>query len=79
MDEDDVICVSVNKNPDVAEDDGSYGVVGIGDEAGTWDVLELVKQLMPFKLLTHVQVSGAIHFLLVPHGELQIAVLGKII
>ena len=73
--DDDVIYVIVNKNPGVAEDDGIYGVVGIGDEAGTWDVLELVKQSMTINPLTHVQVSGAMHFLLVSHGELQIAVL----
>ena len=70
--EDDITYVIVNKNPDVAEDDGSYGVVSIDDEAGTYDVVE---QLMPVKLLTHLQVSGAMHCLLVPHGELQIAVL----
>ena len=34
-----------------------------------------VKQLLPFHPLTHVQVSGAVHCLLVPHVELQIAVL----
>ena len=77
--EDDVIYVIVNKTLDVAEDDGTYGVVGIGDEAGTWDVVELDKESISFKLLTHVQVSGAMHCLLVPHGELQIAVLGEII
>ena len=36
--------------------------------------------MLPFHPLTHVQVSGAVHSLLVPHGELQIAVLrGNII
>ena len=73
--EDDIIYVIVNKNPDVAEDDERYGVVGIGDEAGTWDVVELVKQSTTINPLTHVQLSGAMHCLLVPHGELQIAVL----
>ena len=34
-----------------------------------------VKQLLPFHPLIHVQVSGAVHCLLVPHVELQIAVL----
>ena len=33
-----------------------------------------VKQLLPFHPLTHVQVSGAVHCSLVPHGELQFAV-----
>ena len=33
-----------------------------------------VRQLLPFHPLTHVQVSGAVHCLLVPHVELQIAV-----
>ena len=38
-----------------------------------------VKQLLPFHPLIHVQVSGAVHCLFVPHVELQIAVLrGKI-
>ena len=34
-----------------------------------------VKQSLPVQPLIHVQVSGAVHCLLVPHGELQIAVL----
>ena len=34
-----------------------------------------VKQLLPFHPLTHVQVLGAVHSLLVPQGVLQIAVL----
>ena len=34
-----------------------------------------VKQLLPFHPLTHVQVSGDVHCLLVPQGELQIALL----
>ena len=34
-----------------------------------------VKQLLPFQPLTHVQMSGAVHCLLVPHGKLQIAVM----
>ena len=34
-----------------------------------------IKQSLPFHPLTHVQVSGAVHCLLVPHVELQIAVL----
>ena len=34
-----------------------------------------VKQLLPFHPLRHVQVFGAVHFLLVPHCELQIAML----
>ena len=34
-----------------------------------------VKQLLPFHPLIHIQVSGAVHCLLVPHVELQIAVL----
>ena len=39
-----------------------------------------VKQSMPVHPLRHVQVSGAVHSLLVPHVELQIAVLrGKTI
>ena len=33
-----------------------------------------VKQLLPFQPLIHVQVSGAVHFLLLTHVELQIAV-----
>ena len=33
------------------------------------------KQLLPVHPLTHVQVSGAVHFVLVPHVELQIAIL----
>ena len=73
--EDDITYVIVNKNPVVAEDDGRYGVVSIDDEAGTYGVVE---QSMPVKLLTHLQVSGAMHCLLVSHGELQIAVLGEI-
>ena len=32
-----------------------------------------VRQLSPFHPLTHVQVSGAVHCLLVPQGVLQIA------
>ena len=36
-----------------------------------------VKQLLPFHPLTHVQVSGAVHCLLVPHVELQIAVMRR--
>ena len=32
-----------------------------------------VKQSMPVHPLRHVQVSGAVHSLLVPHVELQIA------
>ena len=32
-----------------------------------------VKQLLPFHPLTHVQVLGAEHSLLVPHWEMQIA------
>ena len=38
-----------------------------------------VKQSLPFHPLTHVQVSGAVQFLLVPHVELQIAMLRVII
>ena len=34
-----------------------------------------VKQSLPFHPLTYVQVSGAVHCLLVPHGKLQIAVM----
>ena len=34
-----------------------------------------VNYLLPFHPLTHVQVSGAVHCLLVPYVELQIAVL----
>ena len=34
-----------------------------------------VKQLLPVHPLAHVHVLGAVHCLLVPHGELQIAVL----
>ena len=34
-----------------------------------------VKQLLPVHPLTHVQLSGAVHRLLAPHGKLQIAVL----
>ena len=34
-----------------------------------------VKQLLPVHPLTHVHVLGAVHCLLVPHDELQIAVL----
>ena len=64
--------VIVNKNPDIAEDDGTYGV---GEEVGTWDVVKLVKQSLPVHPLTHVQLSGAVHCLLVPHEKLQIAVL----
>ena len=33
-----------------------------------------VKQSLPVHPLTHVQMSGAVQFLLVPHGGLQIAV-----
>ena len=33
-----------------------------------------VKQLLPVHPLTHVQVLGAVHSLLVPHVELQIAI-----
>ena len=36
-----------------------------------------VKQSLPFQPLTYVQVSGDVHFWLVPHGELQIAVLRR--
>ena len=78
LDEVDVIYVIVNKSPNVSEDDGIYGVVDVGDEAGTWLVVELVKESMLFKLLTDLHVSGAMHCSLVPHGELQIAVLGEI-
>ena len=38
-----------------------------------------VKQSLPFHPLTHLQVSGAIHCPLVPHGGLQIAVLRRTI
>ena len=34
-----------------------------------------VEQLLPVHPLTHVQVSGAIHFSFVPHGGMQIAVM----
>ena len=34
-----------------------------------------VKQSLPVHPLTHVQVSGAVHCLLVPQVELQIAVI----
>ena len=34
-----------------------------------------VKQLLPVHPLTHVQVSGTVHRLFVPHGGMQIAVL----
>ena len=34
-----------------------------------------VKQSLPVHPVRHVQVSGAVHCLLVPQGELQIAVL----
>ena len=34
-----------------------------------------IKQSVSFHPLTHVQVSGAIHCLLVPRGKLQIAVM----
>ena len=34
-----------------------------------------VEQSLPVQPLLHVQVSGAVHCLLVPHVELQIAVL----
>ena len=36
-----------------------------------------VKQSLPVHPLTHVQVLGSVHFLLVPHGELQIAVMRR--
>ena len=36
-----------------------------------------VKQSLPIHPLTHVQLLGAVHCLLVPQGELQIAVLLK--
>ena len=34
-----------------------------------------IKQSLPVHPLTHVQLLGAVHCLLVPQGELQIAVL----
>ena len=34
-----------------------------------------VKQSLSVHPLTHVQLLGAVHCLLVPHGELQIAIL----
>ena len=43
------------------------------------NIIIRVKHLLPFHPLTHVQVSGAVHCLLVPHGELQIAVLRRTI
>ena len=33
-----------------------------------------VKQSLPVHPLTHVQMSGAVHCLLLPHGGLQIAI-----
>ena len=68
----------VGKCPGVGEYTGTYGVIDVGEGTGTWGAVELVKQSLPVHPLTHVQVLGAIHCLLVPHGELQIAVLGEI-
>ena len=39
------------------------------------NVIIRVKQSLPVHPLTHVQVLGAVHCLLVPHNELQIAVM----
>ena len=39
------------------------------------NVMIRFKQLLPVHPLTHEQVLGAEHFLLVPHVELQIAIL----
>ena len=39
------------------------------------NVTTRVKQSLPSHPLTHVQLSGAVHCLLVPHGEVQIAIL----
>ena len=36
-----------------------------------------VKQSLPVHPLTHVHVPGAVQLLLVPHGELQIAILRR--
>ena len=51
----------------------TYGIVDVGEYAGTWNRAELVKQSLPVHPLTHVQVLGAEHSMLVPHEELQIA------
>ena len=39
------------------------------------NVTTRVKQSLPSHPLIHVQLSGAVHCLLVPHGKVQIAIL----
>ena len=52
--EDDVIYINDNESPDVAEDDVTYGAVDVGEEAGTCGAVEVVKQSLPLRPLTHV-------------------------
>ena len=57
----------------VVENDWTYGIVDVDEVDETWGAVEFVKQSLPVHPLTHVQLLGAEHSMLVPHKELQIA------
>ena len=48
-------------------------MVNVDENDEAWGTVKLVKQSLPVHPLTHVQLLGAEHSMLVPHEELQIA------
>ena len=58
----------------VGENDCIYGIVDVDEDDETLGVTEFVKQSLPVHPLTHVQLLGAEHSMLVPQEELQIAI-----